>query len=116
MWDVLANCELYSNCSTHLNTKLCNVNVHRFIYFFLQPATVVLHGQAMNGLRRSFLCRVKMGGMSQEAEYQVQTSTYSQVNIHTYTLIHAHILVNSDAHQHRCVYAHEHKHTHIQLQ
>ncbi|XP_065911548.1 protein cycle-like isoform X2 [Dysidea avara] len=36
----------------------------------LDSSTVVLHGQAMNGLRRSFLCRVKMGGMNGEAEYQ----------------------------------------------
>jgi len=51
---------------------ICSFIVQCIIWFLSQPATVVLHGQAMNGLRRSFLCRVKMGCMNQEAEYQVQ--------------------------------------------
>ena len=40
-------------------------------------ATVVLHGQAMNGLRRSFLCRVKMGGNDKEADSQVMGIQYT---------------------------------------
>lgn len=34
----------------------------------LDNSTVVLHGQSMNGLRRSFLCRVKIGGIDKEAD------------------------------------------------
>ena len=42
---------------------------------------MVLHGQAMNGLRRSFLCRVKMGGIdNKEADSQV-----IKINVHTCT-------------------------------